>query len=82
MSVADKIIDMGFEDVIVFSEPSYDTAFIGVSQDGRAVYDFDEMVRFLIDTDNMSEEEATDFISYNCGYLGDKYPIIVYRAWD
>lgn len=82
MSVADKIIDMGYEDVIIFEDPSYDSAFIGVTNSNQAIYDYEKMIEYLIRVDNMTYEEAADFISYNSSYYyGDEYPLILY-AYD
>ena len=67
------------EDVILFDEPDYADAFIGISEDGRAVYDYDLMVKSLVD-DGMTEEEAVEFIDYNIiGFKTDRGPTIVYR---
>ena len=52
------------EEVVIFDNPSYDEAFIGLSHDDRAIYDYDKMVHCLMD-EGMSMEEAADFISYN-----------------
>ena len=59
------ISDMGYEDAIVFDNPSYDSAIIGVSDDGRVVYDYEMMIQCLMDDEGMSEIDAADFISYN-----------------
>lgn len=56
---------MGYEDAIVFDNPSYDGAIIGVSDDGRVIYDFEMMIQCLMTEDGMSVEDAADFISYN-----------------
>jgi len=44
MTAEEKLVENGYEDVIIFSGDSYDDALIGVSSDGRAIYDFDLMV--------------------------------------
>lgn len=79
-----RILDAGYEDVIIFSGDSYDDALIGVSEDGRAVYDFDLMVEWLIKQDNMDEISAIEWIEYNTirslPYAGDKAPIVMYRV--
>lgn len=37
------------------------------------------MVEYLVDFENMTYEEATDFISYNSSFrYGSGYPIIMY----
>lgn len=75
----DILLEKGYNDVIVFSEPSYDTCLIGLTDDYNSVYDYDLMVDWLIEHENMSEEEAEDFISYNDSfYYGNNYPIIYY----
>lgn len=48
---------------IKFTNPSYDTAIIGTTQDGNLVYDYEKMITCLLE--DMSEEEAIDFIGYN-----------------
>ena len=74
----------GYEGVIIYENPSYDTAFIGVTKDNRAVYDYDLMVEYLV-TDKsykMTYEEAVDFISYNSSYDQENYPVIYYVPMD
>ena len=41
------LIDNGYENVKYFVNFSYDTALIGVTEDNRAVYDFDKMNVFI-----------------------------------
>lgn len=77
-----RILDAGYEDVIIFSGDSYDDALIGISEDGRAIYDFDLMVEWLVENDNLTAEEAIEWIEYNTirslPYVGDKAPIVMY----
>lgn len=56
---------MGYEDAIVFENPDYDSAIIGMSHDNRVVYSFDKMVECLMEEDGMEYEEAVEFIEYN-----------------
>jgi hypothetical protein len=65
MSNREKLVEAGFEECVVFESPDYDNAIIGVTDDGRAVYDMDLMVEHLVETEGMSEIEAIDFIDYN-----------------
>lgn len=82
MTVDERICDAGYESVVIFEDYSYDSAFIGVTDDNRAVYDFDKMVEWLVSTEGMFPMEAIEWIEYNTvralPYLGDKAPIIVY----
>lgn len=80
------LLDMGYEDSIIFENPDYDSAIVGVSDNGEVIYDFDKMVRRLIEEEDMSAEEAADFISYNSirslPYIGEGAPIIMYALWE
>lgn len=72
---------MGYEDSVIFENPDYDSAIIGISEDNRIIYDYDKMIDFLVTKDNMSIKEAADFISYNTirslPYI-ENSPIIMY----
>lgn len=81
MTDRELLESLGYDDVIIFDNPSYEGALIGVSWDNQAVYDYDLMIESLMKEDNMTQEEAADFISYNAsyssGYMRYKYPIIM-----
>ena len=38
----DRLLDNGYDDVIIFENESYDDALIGVSEDRRAIYSFEK----------------------------------------
>ena len=86
MSVEERILDNGYEDVCLLKDYSYDTALIGVTTDNRAVYDFDKMVEWLVETEEFTEEEAIEWIEYNTvralPYMGSDHPIIMYPLID
>lgn len=63
--IRDAICDMGYEEAVVFDGPDFDEAIVGVTEEGRVVYDFDKMVKVLVDRDGMEEMEAIEFIEYN-----------------
>lgn len=71
------------DNLIVFENPDYDSAIIGVTHDDRVVYDYDKMIVSLMDTDGMSAEEAAEFIDYNTiraiPYAGEGAPVVIYR---
>lgn len=83
ISIEEKLLDNGYENVKCLTNFSYDTALIGVTDDNRAVYDFDLMVCWLTETKNFTQEEAIEWIEYNTiralPYFGDDAPIIMYR---
>jgi hypothetical protein len=72
----------GYEDVKYLTNYSYDTALIGVTEDNRAVYDFEKMVEWLVETEGFTSEEAVEWIEYNTvralPYFGEEAPIIMY----
>ena len=74
--------DLGYESSIVFENPSYDAAIIGISTDGQVIYDYYKMIGCLMDEDGMTYDEAVDFIDYNTirapPYAGDGAPIVMY----
>lgn len=78
----ERILNAGYEDVVYLVNYSYDDALIGISEDNRAIYDYNKMVEWFIREESFTEEEAVDWISYNTiralSYMGDKAPIIMY----
>lgn len=81
--VKELITDYEYEDVIVFSNPDYASAFVGISEDNRAVYDYDRMVEFLMSEYDMTDIEAIEFIDFNTiralPYIGEGAPIIIHN---
>ena len=61
----------------------FDNAIIGVGErnntDSMIVYDYDKMVKVLVTRDDMSYEEAEEYIDFNIvgAWIGDTPPIIV-----
>ena len=70
------------EDSIVFDNMSYDGSIIGVTTDGRVVYDYDKMVEELMQDEEWSYEDSVEWIDYNTiralPYAGENGPIIMY----
>jgi hypothetical protein len=66
---------------LILDNESYDNSIIGVTLDGRVIYDFNLMVEeYMLDND-CSEIDAVEWIEYNTmraiPYFGDKAPIVV-----
>lgn len=87
MNKRDLLCEIGLENAIVFENPDYQNAIVGydvVSE--RVVYSYDKMIECLMSDDNMSYDEAIEFIEYNtiraCPYMGDKSPIILQNIED
>lgn len=70
------------EDAIIFDNMSCDGSIVGVTTDGRVVYDYDKMVEELMHDEEWSYEEAAEWIDYNTiralPYAGENGPIIMY----
>lgn len=70
------------DETIVFDNPSFDNSIIGITTDGQAVYSYDLMVKELMEDENLSEQDAIDWIEYNTlrsiPYAGTMAPIVVF----
>ena len=79
-------MDQGFENFIIFENPDYDSAIIGITENNQVVYDYEKMIEHLMQEDDMDYEEAVDFISYNTirslPYAGEGAPIIMYSIGE
>lgn len=75
------IVEHGDPDALVFENPDYTSAFVGLTSDGLCVYDYGRMCIHLIENDDMDLDEAEDFIGYNTirslPYF-EKAPIILF----
>ena len=82
MSVNLQLRDELPEDAIVFDNMSYDGSIIGVTTDGRVVYNYDMMVEELMQDEEWSYDDAVEWIDYNTiralPYAGENGPIIMY----
>ena len=78
-----KLIEKGYDGVVIFNNFSYDTALVGVTNTHRAVYNYELMLEFLVSKEGFSDySEAAEWIDYNTlGSLpsfGGRSPIILY----
>lgn len=82
MKNVDKLREYTNEPVVVFDNLDYDSALIGITEDNRAVYDYDLMIKYLMDTQGWNETESIEWIEYNTlralPYVQGS-PIIMYR---
>lgn len=81
-TIVDAILDLGFNDAIIFTDPSYEDAIIGISLDGNVIYDYDKMIKYLMDKNHMTYDDAVEWIDYNVIsqllYVDKKLPIIIH----
>ncbi len=82
MTVKEWLEDTQFEDILILRNYGYDTAFVGVTTDGYAVYDYNKMVEWLMKKEGWSYEDSVEWIEYNTirslPYFEGKAPIIIY----
>ena len=81
----DLLVEHGYEESVVFENPDFDEAIIGVDTYGRVIYDFDKMVDSLMQEGGMTWEDAVEFIEYNTiralPYIPE-HPIVMYKLED
>lgn len=86
MTKRETLEEIGREDSVVFDNPEYDDAIIGVTEEGNVVYDYEKMIDILAERDEMSRLEAAEFIDFNTvraiPYAPDPKPIIMYHLWE
>ena len=79
--VRDLICELGHDQAIVFDNPDYDNAIIGITTNGKVDYDYSKMIESLMEQDKMTYLEAVEFIDYNTirviPYAGEYAPIIM-----
>ena len=85
MTNRDSLMYNGYEDTMIFENPSFEGALIGVSSDDRAIYSYDKMVESAIQQEGWTEEEAIEWIDYNTirslSYV-ENGPIILYSLLE
>ena len=73
------------DDAVVFENPSYETAIVGYDvHTNRIIYDYELMIDYLVENEQMNEDEAVEFIDYNTirslDYI-ENHPIILNRIF-
>lgn len=79
------LTDLGYDDVILLEPKELDEAIVGISHDNRAIYDYDLLVKSFIKCDNISEDDAIEWIDHNTIRslpYQVKSPIIMYNLKD
>lgn len=82
MNAEEILLENGYENVLTYGWTDCDDALIGVSNDDRAIYDYDLMIDSIINHNDMSYEEAVDWVEGIIQFIpisNNKLPIIMYR---
>ena len=56
-SLDDYCLERDFS-TILFENPAFDKSIVGITDDGRLVYDYEKMIDELAEDDEISHEEA------------------------
>ena len=58
-----------------------DDAIVGISDDGRVVYDINKIEHLIYDKDNMTLDEAVEWVNFNMvsAHLGEFTPIHIWK---
>ena len=74
------------EGAAYFTNGEYESAIVGVTDDGCFVYDFWKMVEYTMENSDCSPEQAYDHVASSiCNFvplMGDKHPVIFYSLED
>lgn len=88
MNAEERLLYAGYDGIKYLVDYSYDDALIGISEDGRAIYDFEKMVDWLIKEEGWTDDEAVEWIETNTlralPYMGEDSPIVMYplEYWE
>ena len=64
-NIRESLHEMGFDNSLLFDNPSFDNSIIGYTDDGRVVYDFNKMASEYAEETGCELIEAIEFIEYN-----------------
>jgi hypothetical protein len=66
-------------DAIIWDD--MDDAIVGISDDGRVVYDINKMEHLIYDKDGMTLDEAVEWVNFNMisAHLGEFTPIHIWK---
>lgn len=81
-----SIEDLKQEETILFRNPDFTDAICGVTHDNRVAYDYYKMLDYLVMYEDMTYEDAADFVSYDTlkalNYIPGNTPIIIFPFVD
>lgn len=74
------------EEVLILDDHAYDKSVVGITEDGRLIYDFNKMVEEFMEDEQCDEIEAIEWLEYNTlralPYMGERAPIIITESRD
>ena len=77
---------INIDDVFEFADENairwigFDDAIVGTDTSGKLVYNINKMIHILVENDNMTEEDAIEYLEFNVlnTYVGEMTPVHVY----
>lgn len=77
----ESLVEHGYDESVVLDSPDFIEAVMGITDDGRVVYSRTRMVQLLMIEDDISADDAEEFLDYNTiralPYMGELAPIII-----
>lgn len=68
-------------EIKILDNHAYDKSIVGVTEDGRLVYDYNKMLEEYRKDEHCSYEDAAEWLDFNTlraiPYMGDNAPIII-----
>ena len=72
------------EDVLILDNHAFDRSIIGITEDGRLIYDFEKMIEEFAEDEECDQTEALEWLEYNTlralPYMGERAPIIMFSS--
>ena len=92
MTAAEKmdLLKSEYEDTLLIGDEktsiNYLDALVGVDNFDRAVYDYEKLVECYMKADNISADEAREWIDFNVirslPYMGQSAPVILFTVFE
>lgn len=82
MSILQQILD-AYPDEEFLKADGFDDCVIGVDSNFRLVYSIEDCLTVLIERDDMTPDDAIEYIDYNVigSYVGEMTPIFIYNKF-
>jgi hypothetical protein len=78
--IAEYLEERLCDTAVIFTNPDYASAFIGISNDDRAVYDYSLMIDWLCREWCMTTDEAVEYLDDALSYHPLHGPIVVFPS--
>jgi hypothetical protein len=75
----EQVAQVNEEAIMLGNDDSFASAILGMTSGGCVAYDIDKLVACFMEINDWSEEDATEWVGFNCvgAHFGDYDPIYV-----